>query len=528
MGSMSFTDTTDDRTSISEGPSERGLKWTRGWKRQVHHLWPPTNEESYPILKRHRIYRNIVGQIGPATDADTDSDEASLHGDSTWRTRWQTLADEKVKAHDIRSSIKRVKNRLKHARRERDAVDNELMSVLRPISVDARFANTISHTARLYEVFQRAQETRDECQVHEISLEKLEDSLKDAQDRIDLLERNLINVLRHPSGHHATREPLEIAIEPLSQSEMLLGLEFEPENVCHPLHRSFKDKLQLFRSAGKSHAELFERKARVEEEQHRLTVFTKYHPAALKHIKTPTESDLAFLRDFEMEESKALHEIARRRSEVKNQIQHCWEQNIIPQYAPLHDIQTWYVDDLSVDQDLGHDPTGRTRTTTTAGSVLLSNPSHLLEIFPITAEAALKKANSLPESDPRRRFAVDAAIKEVTIQNLVHGGREGDTPDFINRWLLHKLRTSRHEIELLYAVMMESNIHGESPDIEWQWDVLHEWPRDEYGKLSPDNFEYSHTPWDTVSSLRYNDSFSEYSNNTGIELGMESPPVGEV
>lgn len=530
MSSMSFSDGTDDHTSISEGPSERGLKWSRAWRRHVHTVWPPTNADSYPILKRHRIYRNIVGQIGPATESDADSDEAIPPGDDTWRARWQKLANEKLEVFDIRSKIKRVKNRLKHARRERDAADNALMSVLRPISVNARLANTIAHTARLQEVFQRAQEARDGCQFHETALEKLEDSLTIAQDRIDLLERSLINVLRHPRGRHATLEPLEIAIEPLPQSETLLGLEFEPEKVCHPLHQSFKAALQSFRLAGKCHAELFVRKARIEEEQRRLLFLATYHPEALNYVKPPSESDLAFLLDFEMEESKVLHGIARRRSEVMNLIQLCWQENIIPQYAPLHDIQTWYVDDLSSDPDLGDNPAEGERAKTTACSVLLSNPSHLLEIFPITAESALRRAESLPESDPQKKVAVDAAVKEITIQNLVHGGRAGDTPDFINRWLLQKLRTSRHEIELLYSVVLkESSSKNDVPDVdEWQWDVLREWPRDEYGSLPPENFRYSPTPWDTDSSLKYDGSFSWYSNITGIVTEVESPPVDGV
>lgn len=108
--------------------------------------------------------------------------------------------------------------------------------------------------------------------------------------------------------------------------------------------------------------------------------------------------------------------------------------------------------------------------------VLLTSPKHLLEMEPLTAKVALKKALELPADYPMRELLVQEKIKEYGISTTLTRFKEGYKMDFINRWLLQRLRISPLEVELLYSLFtMRLEVLNST---QWQNDVLHFWTKD--------------------------------------------------
>ncbi len=74
--------------------------------------------------------------------------------------------------------------------------------------------------------------------------------------------------------------------------------------------------------------------------------------------------------------------------------------------------------------------------------ILLSNPQHVLRPVPLTEKEAWREAMKLPQDHPDRERIVADATKELGITTLLRHSAEGDKSDYINRWLLHRLRIS--------------------------------------------------------------------------------------
>ena len=87
-------------------------------------------------------------------------------------------------------------------------------------------------------------------------------------------------------------------------------------------------------------------------------------------------------------------------------------------------------------------------------------------------------------------------MKELGITNLMKKV-DGGILDYINQWLIHRLRTSPLEAELMFTISEEEfkivNLR------RWQEEVLLYWRRDEAANLSPLEFQGPQTPKDQLS-----------------------------
>lgn len=135
--------------------------------------------------------------------------------------------------------------------------------------------------------------------------------------------------------------------------------------------------------------------------------------------------------------------------------------------------------------------------------LLLSSPKHLLQKRPVTAkvalEEALKEARKSPVDDlagypdapdhpsnlagwtssvtPIHALQVEDRIKEYGISTMLTRFEEGNKVDFINRWLLQRLRITPLEVELLCSLFtMKLKVLNM---MRWQADVLHFWTLDD-------------------------------------------------
>lgn len=105
--------------------------------------------------------------------------------------------------------------------------------------------------------------------------------------------------------------------------------------------------------------------------------------------------------------------------------------------------------------------------------ILLSNPMHVLGLK--TPMAALKEAMQMPKDDPGVALRRINCMKELGISRLMQ--KPENKTDFINQWLIHRLRTSPMEVELLFSI---STGYFRIMDLRrWQQDVLAHWKTDD-------------------------------------------------
>lgn len=440
------------------------------------------------------MYSSVLGRSKEERSPGGGLDKVAISKDDFLKARWQEIADRKSKIYSIRCRIRRAKFRVEQARQERDSADNNFMTTLRPTQAGLTCLRSIQSTNDLQSQFERMQGARDAYQQLEMGMVNLQDNLMEMQDELDLLERRLINNLRPSTRDDAVREkPTVPEVPEQPQSELLKGLEIEPASISDPLYQRLLSALSSFGLARRRRVDVLARKARLEEQKRMLKIFEKYHPAALRYVAPLETSDYEFLNHFEMQERRISGEMLAWRKEVERLARLCWGHNLIPQYTPLEYVLSWYPDDFSIDVDLGHNQVEAASTEPTEFPILLSNPSNLLKDFPVTAEASLKQATRIPEGHPHRAAAISSAAKELTIQNLLSDAE--DTPNFINRWLLHSLRTSRLQVGALYSSYLASG-HSGIFDIEmWQWDILREWWKDEDHMRALEHFRPPQTSW---------------------------------
>lgn len=435
----------------------------------------------------------MIVETVEGSSSDEDSERAIVPDDDFLKARWQEVAERKLEIYDTRCKIRKARSQVEHARQERDTADNVFMSALRPTQAGLTNINAVPSTSSLQGQFQRMQMARDTYQQYEAVVVNLEKSLAEIQDELDFLERRLINSIRPLVGDDTNQNAPKTRIPEQPQSELLKGLEIEPAKISHPQYQRLLMALGSLSLTRRHHTEILAQKVRLEEQRRLYLTFEKYHPAALQYISRPKLSDIEFLDHFEMQQSQLFSNMRSLRKEVARLTRLCWERNLIPQYTPLEEVLSWYSDDFSIDFDLGNTQLEAASTEPTEFSILLSKPSHLLGDFPITAEAALKQATSIPEGYPHRSTAIASAAKEITIQNLLSDAE--DTPNFINRWLLQNLRTSRCQVGALYSAHLTSGKSDIFDTEKWQWDVLHDWWQDEVHMRSLEHFRPAHTSW---------------------------------
>lgn len=113
-------------------------------------------------------------------------------------------------------------------------------------------------------------------------------------------------------------------------------------------------------------------------------------------------------------------------------------------------------------------------------STLLSNPMHVLEQK--TPMEALKEVMRLPKDSPGAALGRINCMKELGISNLMQ--KPKNKTDFINQWLIHRLRTSPMEVELLFSI--STGFLRIMSLRRWQEDVLVHWKTDDAaGTLGP-------------------------------------------
>ncbi|KAJ0117782.1 hypothetical protein J7T55_001982 [Diaporthe amygdali] len=411
--------------------------------------------------------------------------------------RWRKLEAKRDEVLDIRADIIRSRRKAQKCRVRKDAADNVFMSFLRPLLLYNAGANVLATShARLRELFDHMQNARDKCQDVETALELLEEKLGHAEDQLDYAERELISELRPDAAVTNNGKPQEAKNRrpPSPPPPLLLGIGAERAEDFHPLYKKFISAVGYLQLAEEHHRDLLFRKGSIEREQGHLRLAQDYLPTDDSAFNRQLQAqDLEFLNNFDFQMRETNLKMETLGQEVERLRNMCQERGVFPKHAPLHEAYT-YERDLGDDVLLSSDLSDGIKPGALFSSrfaVLLYSPNHLIEEPPITAKAALKRAVSLKDGDPLYPHKAEifaSAAKEFLIENLVQDANEFDKTDFINRWLLQRLRTSTVEVELLYSLFLSSS-SLEILDLDrWQQDVLFYWTRDEKARLPPERY----------------------------------------
>ncbi|KAL2195062.1 hypothetical protein P885DRAFT_79501 [Corynascus similis CBS 632.67] len=208
-----------------------------------------------------------------------------------------------------------------------------------------------------------------------------------------------------------------------------------------------------------------------------------------------TEDDLDFLRDYEVVHNRARLELESA-TETLNQLRlQCQKKGVmrkLPSYYEEVAIYSSCPDWLPLPQDGNMDieafpmPTPHSSYPTTPivanpplpslahprFPILLSNPSYVLSL--LTPLQALEQALRLPRDDPSAAIRRAECMKELGISALMT--KAETQADYINQWLIHRLRTGPLEAELLLAICEAAfrvvNLR------RWQEEVLYYWRLD--------------------------------------------------
>lgn len=428
-------------------------------------------------------------------------------------------------------------------REDKDRVDNDLMKTLRPQLASSGPTAVVSVEV-LEEKFGDMQRARNEYYTAQFEYERIETDLMHEEARLQVIEdevhRFLENERHAEQGYGGSSQSCRSGDSPISEegtnsatvnssanhtgsTYTLLGISEDLPSDMDPLYHQLLDAAGHRDLAKEHHEEIRLHHDRIlhdlEMNLHRQRgrtgqghVISKQDLGSLKsslaHVPTdPVEfrekfgvgidkDDLDFLRDYERDEQGVRRKLEQASREVERLTALCMEKGVMRKNAPLNEEyaihgadSNWATSISKIDLDIQPRELPRDLSHPVF-PILLSNPSHVLELH--TPHSALQQAMQGPMDNPAVARRRADCVKEFSISNLMKNA--DNMPDYINQWLIHKLRTSPLEVELLYSIF-ESSLKIRNRR-RWQEDVLYHWRLDDAAKLLPDGFGGTMTPRD--------------------------------
>lgn len=344
-------------------------------------------------------------------------------------------------------------------------------------------------------------------------LEDLIDQLEHGQLELELEERRFYSEAARPDS--VPSSPSESSAGDTDSRSTLRGISGDRPEDIHPL---FEELLEAFRDlqlAKESWADLKMKRRALEAKlvpgdkinlRQDFGGFQRTKILLARHYKRMTDEEVEFLQEYDDQEKRATSDIELYSNKAKLLRKECLERGVMPRNSPFREegfgFDPFFRDDIRLGDMPPSQGSAKPRTLAhDTFPVLLSNPVHLLEAFPQTPQQSLKMANSLPPSLPTRQKFIDDAAREEKIHSLIQDANPEDKSDYINRWLLHKLRLSALEAEILYSTF---RVRLKIRDItQWQQDVLAFWTLDQAANLPVRQFQaVSETPGSALNDSR--------------------------
>jgi hypothetical protein len=452
---------------------------------------------------------------------EEEGDDAEDDEDSRVQALWIKLRDQRNAVRQLRLELSDKRKRLRQLRRKKDEADNRFMGLVRPYLVAGNDLPTPGDT--IIRQFEAMQKESNEYHDEEAEVEQLEGELDQEELARETLETQFFTILYGVSGGSGHRDDspsgsVAESYAPPSRAS-LLGIPADRPVDIHPLYRQLLDAVGNRELAKEHHTELMMhrdsilydlqmtiKRARLRDAEGRpdksgalpdgddmeLMSAVADNPKRLDELQAKyrtniSREDVEFLREFPSEEAAAREDMRKKRDEVDRLRQLCIDKGVMRKNAPYHEEYTIFfepgepfsVETMSINEE--QTPRREEALADTRFPILLSNPRHVLhDPLPLTPRGALRVATRLPNDDQTRPHSVAEAMKEYGISTLVVESAAENKSDYINRWLLHRLRISPLEVELLYTIFSSTlkvnNIR------RWQEDVLYYWSRDSANK----------------------------------------------
>lgn len=505
-------------------PKLDGSSRSRSPIREERHASPTTNNLGSTISRqdgssRHSPRSTLQAQkpssyqqhvcrpVPSCTHSTSELDEASAVGEPRNEhikhsaSESDTLIDaeekpERLAEHYTRIRRKRIENReifswlrneriqLQDLRERRTSTGRDFMTAAQAL---------VLNTTGLDDLFKRMQGSQLVYDQAEQRLQDLIDQLEDGQLELELEERRFYSEAARPDSIPSS--PSESSTEDTASRFTLRGISGDRPEDIHPL---FEDLLEAFgdlQLAKEFWADLKMKKGGLEAKltpdakidlRQDFGGFQETKIFIAHHYKRMTDEEVEFLQEYDDLEKRAITDIELYSNKAKFLHKECLEKGIMPKNTPFRDegfgFDPFFRDDIRLaDLPPSHDNPKPRTLAHDVFPVLLSNPVHLLEAFPQTPQQSLKMATSLPPSLPTRQKFISDAAREHDIHSLIRDADPEDKSDYINRWLLHKLRLSALEAEVLYSTF---RVRLKIRDItRWQQDVLDFWTLDQAANL---------------------------------------------
>ncbi|RYP02070.1 hypothetical protein DL766_010563 [Monosporascus sp. MC13-8B] len=338
-------------------------------------------------------------------------------------------------------------------------------------------------------------------------LEELIDQFEDGQLELGLEERRFYDEAARPDS--VPSSPSESSTEDSTSRLTLKGISGDRPEDIHPL---FEELLEAFKDLQLAKESLTDLQMKRKALEWKLIPSdnvdlrqdfggferTKAFMARHGNFKLMSEEEIDFLQEYDDLQKQAILDIELYSNKARDLRKDCLDRGLMPRNTLFREegfgFDPFFRDDIHLgDLPPSFDRNHPRTLAHGAFSVLLSNPVHLLEAFPLTPQQSLKMATSLPPTFPARQKFIDDATRECGIYSLVGDANPEDKGDYINRWLLHKLRSSALEAEILYATF---RVRLKIRDMtRWQQDVLKFWTLDQAANLPVAQFQgVSETP----------------------------------
>ncbi|KAK8110913.1 uncharacterized protein PG998_007370 [Apiospora kogelbergensis] len=392
-----------------------------------------TTTKGYKDSSSGGLSDDYGSSLSDGEDEDGGSDDTKVRHIAE---QWSDLRERQRALHSTWGNIGREREALGDVRQKKNQAYNQVRFAINRILRDR---------PELDDLFREAERADLACQQVETNLETLLDGLEEEQCQLETEQRRFFTAI---AQSEPSTETSSSRSHPESRTS-LRGIQAERAEVLHPIIQTYEDALQELQLAQEFRTNLLVQKKLVDLEG--------------EHID---EGSKEFLITYDDLQQQAHDEVDHWSRAVKERREACQKAALFGPNAT----------DITTDIRLAGPS-----TPTLAHPLfpqLLSNPAHLIEgSLPQTVVASLRTATSLPPKMPGRKQKIEAASREFGIETLYIPGQNEGRQDYVNRWLLHKLRISAMEAELL-----SSTFQATLKILDWgQWqrDVLFQWTRDE-------------------------------------------------
>lgn len=430
-------------------------------------------------------------------DGDDDLDDVSSHVSRSFQRlagQYSRLRGRRTNLLEIFDNIRLKRTKVQDLRHDKDEASLAFMTAVQAV---------LPNNPKLDQLFKRMQDAQLRCQEAEQRFDEMLDELEHGEVELEAEERRFYTVAAGIDSGESDDESDNESCSQASENSLLRGISGDRPEDIHPLFEELREACRNIQLARELLVNTqMKRKALSAEKSHMLSpdsieLLEQYGDAGKKRALELRQSGIMSQDDIEMLhvynnlEQKALFDIEHFKKEAIRLENECREKRVMPKNTPFQQKHFGFNPVLKDDIDLEDglfESSSRGHPKTLAHPVfpkLLSNPTHLLEQFPMTAQQSLRIAISLPPGMPSRQRHIDDAAREVNIHSLLEEAGDGDKSGYINRWLLHKLHLSSMEAQLLWSTF-HTHLKVLNTD-RWQQDVLHSWWKDEAGQFKGDS-----------------------------------------